>query len=166
MKLEHTVNSDIMKCAARAHFDYRFPVKRFIEPIVGLLIIIFGLYSIFTHTNAVGAAIGGSLIVVGAVIACRRELYSTRASRMPFKGKPDTIAIQIEVVDDGLRFRGPSSDSMNSWNSFVDLHVLSKGVLLYPQYELFIWVPSDSILTDGTWDNFIEVLEKNIKKSA
>lgn len=164
MKFEYTVNSKIMKCAAKTHFDYRFPVKRFLEPIFGTLILIFGFYSIFTSTNATSAGIGGGVIAVGAVIAFRRELYSTRASRMPFKGKPDTISTQIEVVDNGLKFIGPSSDSMNTWNSFVDIHTSPKGVLLYPQYELFVWVPSDSNFIEGTWGDFIVTISENIKK--
>ena len=56
-----------------------------------------------------------------------------------------------------------NSESTVKWSAFIDYAVRNEGVLLYPQKNIFIWIPKSDV-TGGSWDDFVDMIGKNIEQ--
>ncbi|MFT5883466.1 MAG: hypothetical protein ACI9FG_001981 [Crocinitomicaceae bacterium] len=103
-------------------------------------------------------------IILGVFAFCHQFLFAWRASKATFKGKDKELPHLVTTGETGLNFETPQGSSATNWNLYVDVCVHPNGILLYPQKNLFYWIPATATITDGTWQEFTQLLEAKIEK--
>ena len=161
MKLDYTITPEAMKAGSLIHYRKKVLFKMLI------LLVAFSLIPAF----AMGSS--GDLIelipfysMLGVFGYFHQFLFARRTSKAAFKGKDKELPHLITTDETGLHFETPQGSSATNWNLYVDVCIHPKGVLLYPQKNLFYWIPKSATITDGTWEEFTDLLEAKIEKKV
>lgn len=158
MKIEYTLTPEVMKRGAA--IAYRKRVLKKMLLIYGVLYI-FMVYSRFGSDRYITPLF--LLVAFILFLLFNRSLYIKRCSTALFKGKSDALEHRISLTDTGLDFTSPTATSQIQWSHFVSHICAPSGVLLFSQKNIFLFIPSDAAVTGGTWEEFIQLLEENIK---
>lgn len=161
MKIEYTLTPEIMKLGAA--IAYRKRVLKKMLLIYGALYILM-VYSRFGSDKYVTPLF--LLVVFALLLLFNRSLYLKRCSTALFKGKSEALQHSILVTDSGLDFTTPTATSQIQWGHFVSYTNAKTGVLVYSQKNIFLFIPSESVVTDGSWEEFTQLLETNIPKKS
>lgn len=159
MKLDYTITPEAMKEGASIAYKTRMLKKNLL--IFGALCIFFNI-TIFEESSIFSATI--SLLLCAVLLFLQRFIYLTRTSKLAFKGKPLEIECSLEITEEGFSMKSPTTDSKVSWAHFVEATISPKGALIYSSKNIFNFIPATATITDGTWEEFTELLESKIEK--
>jgi len=70
----------------------------------------------------------------------------------------------METTEEGFSMKSATADSKVTWEHFVETTIAPKGALIYSSKNIFNFIPASATITDGTWQEFTELLEAKIKK--
>ena len=166
MKLSYSITKKVLEKGALKHFDHRYKFRRIFGPIVGVVSLGYGIWFISVTSGAANGALGGVLLGLGLVLLTRKWLYAKKAAGSAFRGRKEGGVIEFYPSKDGLAIKDDDGESRCKWSNFVDFHVTDEGVLIYPAYRIFYWIPASAEISDGDWSEFTKLISESIKKTA
>jgi len=161
MTYHYTITPEKLKHSAPAHLNHRFPIRRFLFPILGVLYFLGGGLLLLNHTLD-EPTFPLMMVALGVLFLIRRPLTVRRMTKNAFAGKKEKINISITVHDDDILLVSENTESTIRWDSFVDLKILPDGILLYTQKLIYMWIPNDGTFDDGCWGDFTTRFQNNI----
>ncbi len=81
-----------------------------------------------------------------------------------FAGRTSDLTWELIPDEDGVTIKTAGSIGTTHWYSLVDFLICKEGVLLYPQKNLFFWIPNSATIEDGTWQDFEALISKKITR--
>ena len=68
--------------------------------------------------------------------------------------------------EEGITISDKHSEGKTKWSGFVNWRVFPEGLLLYPQKDLFFWIPKEAEIEGGTWEEFVALVERKMGESC
>jgi len=85
--------------------------------------------------------------------------------RRRFKQRPDRdMEIEWRVTGEKLRVHSKHSDSEVAWEAFAKGVIAPDGVLLYPNNQIFHWLPREGFASDSDFDKFVTLARSKLAK--
>ncbi len=159
MTIQYLATAKSLKEGVLIHYRKKILYKFLILLIVFSVIPVFMILSPSSILDLIPC-----FILIGIFAFFHQFIYARRSAKAAFKGKDKELPHLITTDETGLHFETPQGSSATNWNLYVEVCVHSKGILLYPQKNLFYWIPKSATVTDGTWEEFTELLETKIEK--
>ncbi len=159
MKIHYIVTAKSLKEGALIHYRKKISFKFLVLLIAFSLIPVFVIKSPDSILEFIPF-----FIIIGIFTFSHQFLFAWRTSKAAFKGKDKELPHLVTTEETGLHFETPQGSSSTNWNLYVDIIIHQKGILLYPQKNLFYWIPATATITDGTWQEFTRLLEAKIGK--
>ena len=72
--------------------------------------------------------------------------------------------INLTATDGVLTITDGESTGTSPLSSFVDFKICKEGLLLYPQKNIFYWIPDTAEIEGGTWLEFTELISSKITR--
>ena len=112
---------------------------RFIEWIIGAAFILVGI-ALFVYTDWATAT---PIVLIGIGVI---EIFSSRIKkffwlRKHAKSKASVVLLEMTFDDGGFESRTDASSSRLGWEAVEKCVRTPKGILLWPQKEIYIWIP-------------------------
>ncbi|MDP0490920.1 MAG: YcxB family protein [Verrucomicrobiota bacterium JB023] len=165
MKLSFVIEEGDMRTAAGRHFNYRYPFFRYSGPILGGLLLVMSVFFLMNIGEGPNAFLGIICLAAGLRSLFRKKFYVWRTAKGLFKGKEGEDFTQwIEADEEGLAMRHRKSEGRIDWDGFVDVQECPEGLLLYPQKNLFVWIPCSATMSEGRWEDFVSLVTSKITK--
>ena len=165
-KFTYPSTRKLLTVGAQRHFDYRYKVRKFLGPILGVVLLLCSIPVLSGAQTAAQYALGVLYFTFGCVLIVRKWLYAWRAARSAFKGREEGLTIEFESDESGLVITDVNAQSKAKWESFVDFHTAADGVLLYPSSQIFYWIPKNAAFSEGSWDDFTTLVTKHVTKTV
>ncbi len=170
MTLRYTLTPPVLKIGAGKHFDRQTRIPSWLRTGIGLAAIVFGIVWLagidFNGTASLAFLFPVIYILLGAFLTIRRPLWIRRCVRNTFAGKGDAISITLHATEEGLSVESQESSGKSDWSAFVD-HLTDKdGVIIYPQKNLFVFVPSSAEVDGATFQEFVALVQKKVIKKV
>lgn len=160
MELSYQMNPETAKHGANGHYDHRYKVRRFYRPIVGLILIAFAIFSLVTGDHTV---LMPAMFFLGTYLLFIKQISIWRSVRASFHGKPQGFQVCLKTSEESLIIETNEGNSGETkWQSFLDFKALKNGLLLYPQKNLYFWIPSNAEFTTGSWPEFTQLIESKV----
>ena len=74
------------------------------------------------------------------------------------------VQICLEVTEAEVSIATAQSNGAFLWECLVDFKICKTGILLYPQKNIFYWIPNSATIEDGTWQDFEALISKKITR--
>lgn len=103
------------------------------------------------------------LIICGVIILLKRTLYVRKALKTMFMGKPESSRVYYKFDELSVLTETPGSKGEVKWDQFYEVAVGEKGIHLFVQKGLFYWVPRDSTMLQGSWEDLVTLISKKQK---
>jgi hypothetical protein len=86
--------------------------------------------------------------------------------RWRFNKRPDRdIEVEWQVVGDTITIRSAIANSEMVWQAFTKVVFTPTGVMLYPNDQMFNWLPRHGFASAEEFDRFVEIAKNKIPKS-
>ena len=101
----------------------------------------------------------GTLLSILFIISPILSLWESRrkVAKIPTIDKEMTWWVD----DKGISARGEGHDFSAAWSTAYAALVSPKGILVYPQKELFYWIPATAFPSPGEWERARNFVIKN-----
>ena len=93
--------------------------------------------------------LGTVMIAFGVLSLFRKRLYIWRSLNSFFKTQDDSPEIELTVDDNGVGIESAHTSGRMDWKGLVDFKEVTTGILLYPQTNIFYWVPATAKIEGG-----------------
>ncbi|MES2997682.1 MAG: YcxB family protein [Verrucomicrobiota bacterium] len=157
MKASYVLNKSEIRKGAGYHYDYRHRLQWIITFLIGFALLAFGIFFLLEGRVESSAIV---LVLIGFYLLLNRVFYKWRAAAAVFKGRPGPLNVEMEIQDDGIFMETEISNGMTKWGGLMDLKIVPDGLLLYPQRNLFYWIPANAEIKGGSWTDFALGLER------
>lgn len=163
MILTYTTTREGLARGLAHHYKRRTLVPHFVRVISGSLMIILGINIFLASEPSRPPVLGAALVALGIFGLLRRHIWIRRSLKGTFAGRSAAdFQMQIETSDEGISMKGSAAESFIEWSQFVDLKCYDDGILLYPQKNIFHWIPADCAFVEGNWEGFTESLKRHV----
>ncbi len=166
MKFSYRTSRSELTRGAKRHFNYRGPVRRVVGPLMGAALVVGGVVVVVSTWDLASAAVGGGMIGLGVTTGLRRTISVRKTVKAAFKGRPEGRTIECVAEEGGLQLREDGAESKCTWDSFVDCRVCEDGILLYPQRNLFFWLPASVEFSTGSWGELTTLVAASVTKKV
>jgi len=146
-----------------AHLLHRHIITRFLTPALGIIFVLSGLFQIFGKEPP-NTSFGVILLMLGIFYLILSKRRVSTAVKNAFKANPNERVISLSVSDSSLTFDDGESTGTSPFSAFVDFKICKNGLLLYPQKQIFYWIPDTSEIEGGTWQEFTELVSSKITR--
>jgi hypothetical protein len=164
MELNYELNPKLMKIAAKQQFSYRHKARRGLQISLGIAALFLASYGLFTDSGQ-EPFVTVLLILLGIYLLFYKEYYVWRTTRNIFKGIGEKISITLQTQKKHLILKSSRNDNLETpWDNFLDYFFFDQGLLLYPQKDLFYFIPKNATITDGTWEDFVRLVESKVTR--
>jgi hypothetical protein len=163
MTIKYEFSPQSLRKGMKAHLLHRHLLTTLILPALGGFFILFGLYKTFLEGSD-NATFGVVLIALGAFYLVRIRSRTNSAVKNAFKANPNERMITLKITDSVLSFEDGESTGTSPLSSFVDFKICKTGLLLYPQKNIFHWIPDAAVFEGGTWQEFTGLISSEITR--
>jgi hypothetical protein len=108
-----------------------------IERIVGVLAILFGIFLLSEGDDIFWVI----FVALGMFELCSNYVKRYIWLRRHFKSKLADAQVELTIDDDGIHSRGPFSTGSMRWNGIERILRTPKGLLIWPQKGMYIYLP-------------------------
>jgi hypothetical protein len=143
MKLSFELTEKDQKKLFSFHYS-RYRILRF-RPYYGTaMILLGGIYLVWKGNDDPLSPICVMFILFGAYFIVSKRFYIRRSlSARPKLSTP--FAVELEIQDEGIKWKDPSSEGKFKWSSLIGYRECKVGFLLYSQRNLFSSIPSRAL---------------------
>ncbi len=163
MKISHTLTKESVSTGLSRSFAYRHPFRRIAIPLVGILCLIASAWFLLVDDSSEWL-IGGLLLGAGAVYLFLPIFRRRQVVENLFAGRTSKLTLELEPDEKGITMTTSGSIGTTDWSSFVDYLICKTGILLYPQKNIFYWIPNSATIEGGTWQDFELLISKKITR--
>lgn len=163
MKITYTYSRESLKRGARYYLMHRHQFITLLLPVLGLFFLSYGAYRLVTHDES-SKAFPAILIALGAFYLYRFAKLTRTMIKNAFASNPNERQVTIDTTDENLTIQDDASSATSAWSVLVDFKICKTGILLYPQKNIFYWIPDTAIVTGGTWQDFEALISKKITR--
>ena len=160
MTIRYTLTPEVLRRGAHRHDWYRLKALRIVGLVSSIFLITMGSASFLIVGQE--PLLNGFLVSFGMVLLLRGSLRSRRIARAAFKGRGNSIQVKMELGDERIFVTTEDSQSSMKWSSFVDRKTFEDGILIYPQKNLFNWIPANATIEGGNWDELRKEIDTRI----
>lgn len=163
MKVTYELTRKSLRTGMWTHLFHRNIISTFLIPLLGIIFLSYGLHHLLTKPSS-GTSFGVILMLLGAfylILSFRRVNVAVKNA---FQGNPNERMITLTAADGTLTLRDGESTGTSPYSSLVDFKITKKGLLLYPQKNIFYWIPANAEIEGGTWQDFTNLIATNITK--
>ena len=165
MKLTYTLSREILRPGVAAHYDHRCGKLRYFRLAIYFAMILLGILFIMDGRNRT-IYLGTVMIAFGVLSLFRKRLYIWRSLNSFFKTQDDSPEIELTVDDKGVGIESAHTSGRMDWKGLVDFKEVATGILLYPQTNIFYWVPATAKIEGGTWSEMLQKIEKRVSRKV
>jgi hypothetical protein len=163
MKISFTFSRESLRIGARHYLLHRHLLLTLLIPALGILFIGTGLYHLFLLDES-RRVLGFLLTALGAFYLYRSATRTKEMVKNAFASNPNERLVTMETSDEALASKEESSSGSSTWDAFVDYKICKDGILLYPQKNIFYWIPETAAVEGGTWQEFQALVSNKITR--
>jgi hypothetical protein len=152
------------------HYHFRHtcrPIFRFgLHSIFGL-VLLGGVLMLFTSGPSGKAPLPVPIgfLIVGTYWFAVRPFERRWLTRRQFSKRPDRdMEIEWQVGGDKIFTRSTLAQSEISWQAFTKMVGTPTGVMLYPNDQIYHWLPRHGFASDAEFERFIEIAKSKIQR--
>jgi hypothetical protein len=164
MTARYTWTADELIIAQGMHSRHSLS-RPFRYTVIGFLVLIFlaGTIALF-HEGPLSPAAG--MVIVPLYFAFLRGYYQKWIVKRQFGQRPDKDArLDWSFTSSGiLLVSSNGAKSEVPWSSFSKAVIGSNGTLLYPNAQIFQWLPHHAFDSDATYQEFVNLVRSNVSK--
>lgn len=149
-----------MRIARRSH-QRRRKVWLWLFPPLGLLYSGWGMWRFMQGGSQEGLYI--LAIVVGIYLVFRTPILNYRAIRILRKNPQLNQTIRWTFTEEGLRGESDGSTLSTRWDQLFESASTLDGHLLYPQKDIYYWIPKTGFARSEDHEAFRELLRAKTK---
>jgi Zn-dependent protease with chaperone function len=163
MTISYEFSPGSLRKGMKAHLLHRHVISVFLLPSLGIIFTLYGLNQIFAKEPP-NTSFGVILFVLGAFYLVLSQRRVSSAVKNAFKANPNERTISLTASDGLLSFKDGESTGASPFSAFVDFKICKGGLLLYPQKNIFYWIPDTAEIEGGSWQDFTKLIAANITK--
>jgi len=146
---------------AMRHSQQSRHFRRFM-PVLGVLILLSGVVSIYQHPSSWGSLI--PLVIFGGVFLAL-PFWIRRAALKMYAQKPDRdMEVTYEISESGIRSKTSLAASENSWAFFQKVVRERDGFMLYPSGSMFHWLPMHAFRDPEDIERVVDLAKSKVKE--
>ena len=169
MQIQYEQNAQSIKDAISANFDHRHPIRKRFSPTFGLVLIVIAITITYKPFGGEGASREPvwicALLILGMLKLFEKAFYVWRTQKSASAKNEPVKQISLSATNKGLIFSSQQGEALTKWSSFNELYHNRKGLLLYQEKELYLWIPKDSSFENGSWSDFLKLASTKTSKS-
>ncbi|MGJ8635130.1 MAG: hypothetical protein ACSHX7_14535 [Luteolibacter sp.] len=96
------------------------------------------------------------------IFLLRESLSVNRIVKNAFLTNPNDREIQAITSEEKIILSDGESEASTPWTIFADFKIVENGLLLYPQPNIFYWIPNTATVEKGTWQDFQTLITKKV----
>ena len=163
----YTFNADALLPAYRWHQRRKLRLRLSVFLVICVTAFIYGLSSSREVPISIYIVGGVAALLVGLLIwmasqYANRFFWKRRINAMPVCGKE----VKWIADKDTVRCFLSGADSNIQWNLFYESVQTPAGTLLYPQRNLFYWLPKTAFASEADYSRFLDLLAAKTKYSV
>ena len=172
--VEQTITIRFRWTADELHQARRYHVRHICRPVfrIGLhcllgFILLGGIFGLFNSAPSGKANFLVSLgfVAIGVywfwVLPYERRWWIRRQ----FRKRPDRdTEIEWQFASDGVQVQSALAKSQIAWQAFAKMVQTPAGVMLYPNDQIFQWLPHHGFQSDANFRQFVELAKSKIQK--
>jgi hypothetical protein len=129
---------------------------------IAIFFFVGGLAILFAEGNSF---IGWAITLFPIVCYGLWPAYIRIVLRYHFRKRPDKdISIEWEIADDLIVVRSERSYSQFTWSVLARVAASSTGLLFYPNYQVFQWLPRHGFTSQADFEHASEIAQANCKQ--
>lgn len=164
IEVSYQLTPEVMKDGVSEGYDIRLKYRRWIIFYAGIILIFLGSVLFLTKNSGLSLFFNVFFITMGVFYVFNKFIYVRRSVKRIFAGKDKVINVVFIAREGGYEMRTDNDEVKSKWRSIVKYSCVDKGILLYPQKQLFYYIPIEgSEIRGGTWDEFTEMIQRNVK---
>ena len=163
--VKYKLNPEVMKVGASENYDHRQKVRKWIKLVAGVWFVsLFGLFVYIQIDSKSSKILPIVLLIIGISCFFNKYFYVRRTVKSVFAGREKEINAQFAVKEDGFFIKTDDTEGSSLWTGLINYHFSDKGALLYPQKNIYYFIPKNgSEISGGTWDEFTEMIQRNVE---
>ncbi|MBB5036662.1 YcxB family protein [Prosthecobacter dejongeii] len=103
----------------------------------------------------------GCIIWYALMIGTFRFMLKQQIKRIPAYG----MTLRYVMTEDGLRSTAGGAESFLPWNLVIKSIATPDGVLVYPQQNLFNWLPKTAFTSEADYARFLQLITSKTQHS-
>ena len=163
MKVTYGFSRKSLRTGMWNHLFHRHIISTLLIPALGIIFLSYGLHQILTNESS-GASFGVILMLLGAFYLILSVRRVNAAVKNAFQANPNDRMINLTATDGVLTITDGESTGTSPLSCFVDFKICKEGLLLYPQKNIFYWIPDTAEIEGGTWLEFTELISSKITR--
>jgi hypothetical protein len=163
MKIIYTFSPETLRKGASEFLWHRQRIVTLLFPFLGVPFMLFGLNYIFGSADP-NYILGGIMCAVGAFYLIRFKFRTNGMVKNAFKSNPNTRPVTLIIEDGTLFISDGESEGKCPLSSLVDFKICKTGLLIYPQKNIFYWIPENAEIQGGTWQDFITLISSGVTR--
>jgi YcxB-like protein len=155
----------------RAHcYHFRHmcrPVFRFGLHLLFAVILLGGVMMLFTSGPSGKAPLPVTIgfLIVGSYWFAVRPFEHRWWTRRQFNKRADRdLEIEWQVGSDKILARSALAQSEITWQAFTKMVRTPGGVMLYPNDQMYHWLPRHGFVSDAEFERFVELAKSRIER--
>lgn len=166
IEVKYKLTPGMMKTGVCEGYNVRFSLRRWLILGIGGFLIFLGGTLLFNETSVSSRVFSVVFMIVGVFYLFNKPIYIRNSVRRVFSDKEKLVDVVFSVNNSGYTMKTNDDSVESKWKTLVKYHVWDEGILLYPQKHLFFYIPSDNEgITGGDWNEFVSVVQENVKIS-
>ena len=164
MKATYTLTPKTLKVGALIHYAHRANMMAVVRLVIGGILFVMGMVQICLDPSP--SIISYVLVALGLLNIFSKQIWIRRSVKKAFDGDTQQITMTFAASSAGIDFKGDKAKGRIKWKGFVDYVVHDKGLLLYPEKNLYHWIPKSAEFTEGDWAELTALVSEKVTRTV
>ena len=165
--VDYKLTPEVMKEGVAASYDVKYRYRKWLIWVMAVIFICIGVFTYKPTASFSSQFLNIFLVVMGVLYLCNKYFYIRRTVKAVFADRGKLINVKFVAKEDGYQLITDDQEGSCKWKSIIQYYFVDEGILLYPQKNIFYFIPIEaSEVTGGTWGDLTAIIQRNVKSAG